>query len=193
MSERAVVGGVRSRASLAMDRYADGDTAAFAILYDELAPRLLGYLRRLTKRTPVAEDLLQQTFLQMHSARGRFLRGAAVEPWAYAVARRLFLGWHRRAWREVPSEDHLEIAGSASDAESDLIVKQLAEALEHELDALSPKVREAFILVRTEGLSVVEAAEVLGTTVAAVKLRAHRGGIALRELAAQELAGKGPK
>ncbi len=176
-----------------MDRYADGDPAAFPVVYDELQPRLLRYLRRLTKRTAVAEDLLQQTFLQMHTARGRFLRGAAVEPWAYAVARRLFLGWHRRAWREVPADEHVEPAARASDAESDLIVKELAEALENELDALSPKVREAFILVRTEGLSLVEAAEVLGTTVAAVKLRAHRGGIALREFASQQLSGKEPK
>jgi len=40
--------------------------------------------------------------------------------------------------------------------------------------------RQAFELIKNEGLSVAEAAQVLGTTVAAVKLRAHRAYEALR-------------
>src|SRR5258708_6663302 len=88
-------------ASRAMDRYAQGDDAAFSELYDALAPRLYGYLLRQTRNNARAEDLVQQTFLQMHCARGRFLRGADVVPWAFAIARRLMIAGFRRPGREV--------------------------------------------------------------------------------------------
>src|SRR6476469_9407070 len=72
----------------AMDRYADGDSEAFSEVYDELAPRLYGFLLRATKNQATTEDLLQQTMLQMHRARGTYRRGADVVPWAFAIAKR---------------------------------------------------------------------------------------------------------
>jgi len=58
--------------------------------------------------------------------------------------------------------------------------KHLALCVERELARLPPTHREAFELVKEDGLSHAEAAEVLGTTVSAVKLRAHRTYQALR-------------
>src|SRR5512133_1589424 len=89
----------RSRADEAMDRYADGDEGAFGILYDELAPRLHRYALRGTRSRSAADDLVQQVMLQLHAARGRFLRSAAVLPWAYAIARRLLIDARRHATR----------------------------------------------------------------------------------------------
>jgi len=76
-------------ADAAMERYARGDEAAFAELYDAIAPRLLGFLRKATRDASAAEDLMQQTLLHMHRARGSFIPGAPVLPWAFAIARRL--------------------------------------------------------------------------------------------------------
>ena len=45
-----------------MSRYCAGDASAFRALYQEVAPRLLGYLVRLARDRTLAEDLLQQTF-----------------------------------------------------------------------------------------------------------------------------------
>ena len=80
-----------SRADRAMDRYACGDEAAFVELYDELAPRLHRFALRWTRSRSAAEDTVQQTLLQIHAARHRFVRGSAVVPWAYAIARRLLI------------------------------------------------------------------------------------------------------
>src|SRR5262249_20161831 len=91
-------------ANSAMDRYAQGDEASFSELYDALAPRLYGYLLRQTRNDTRAEDLLQQTFLQIHCARGRFIPGADVVPWAFAIARRLLIDGVRRSGREVSLE-----------------------------------------------------------------------------------------
>jgi len=52
-----------------MQRYCDGDAGAFRQLYALVAPRLLGYLVKMTRERALADDLLQQTFLKVHRAR----------------------------------------------------------------------------------------------------------------------------
>src|SRR5215510_15706304 len=98
-------------ADAAMERYSKGDDAAFAQVYDAIAPRLLGFLRKATRDDFAAEDLMQQTLLQMHRARGSFIAGAPVLPWAFAIARRLLTDQARRRrvarrlFPEAPADD----------------------------------------------------------------------------------------
>jgi RNA polymerase sigma-70 factor (ECF subfamily) len=167
-----------------MDRYADGDDKAFAVLYDALAPRLYGYLVRQTRDAQRAEDLLQQTMLQMHLARDRFVRGAEVAPWAFAIARRLFIDSSRRRKRETLVVDGDVDSGPSLTPSADdvLQAEDLSQTVDQVLRRLPPAQREAFELLKREGLSVAQAAEVLGTTVSAVKLRAHRAYEALRHV-----------
>ena len=168
----------------AMERYASGDDGAFAEVYDGLAPRLYGFLLKQTRDHAKAEDVVQQTMLQIHRARGRFLPGAEVTPWAFAIARRLVIDQHRRGHREVlaPTDEGIDDLLVALDAGADdvAIAKETAARLGAELERLPENQRVAFELIKQEGLSVAEAAQVLGTTVAAVKLRAHRAYEALR-------------
>lgn len=168
----------------AMDRYAAGDDTAFEAVYDGLAPRLYGFLLRQTRDRARAEDVVQQTMLQIHRARGRFTPGAQVVPWAFAIARRLLIDQHRRGGREVlsPGDDDVGELLVALDAAADdvAIAKELAARLDAELRKLPENQRVAFELIKQDGLSVAEAAQSLGTTVAAVKLRAHRAYEALR-------------
>ena len=181
---RGTSGGVRPRAELdlAMERYAKGDDAAFAAVYDQIAPRLYGYLLRQTRERARAEDLVQQTMLHIHRARARFIPGAEVTPWAFAIARRLLLDSLRRAKREgVPAEGDPDLAfGSEHGAEEVVQAHELAARIAAILARIPESQRVAFELLKQEGLSVAEAAEVLGTTQAAVKLRAHRAYEALR-------------
>ena len=186
----------------AMDRYARGEDAAFEEVYDGLAPRLQAFLARYTNDRARAEDVVQQTMLQIHRARGRFIVGSQVVPWAFAIARRLLIDMHRRGGREVLSptgDDSLTQLLAALDAPADdvAIAKEVAARLSVELGRLPENQRVAFELIKQDGLSVAEAAQVLGTTVAAVKLRAHRAYEALRavlaDLAARDGEGGGPQ
>jgi RNA polymerase sigma-70 factor (ECF subfamily) len=177
----------RTDADIAMDRYAAGDDAAFGAVYDALAPRVFAYLRRNLRDTAHAEDLLQQTLLHIHRARGTFLSGAAVLPWAFAIARRLLIDELRRHKRtaSVIAETHADDDTRHSlDVAADhlLEARDLARRLQHELARLPASQRTAFELLRLDGLSHAEAAEVLGVTVNAVKLRAHRAYLALRSV-----------
>lgn len=172
----------RGEVDLAMERYAAGEDASFAVVYDKLAPRLYGYLLRQTRDRSCAEDLVQQTMLHMHRARGRFIAGAEVTPWAFAIARRLMLDGVRRAKRQGTfAEDDPDSSFSDGDSADDVVqARELAARIGGVLAKLPESQRVAFELLKQEGLSVAEAAEVLGTTAAAVKLRAHRAYEALR-------------
>jgi RNA polymerase sigma-70 factor, ECF subfamily len=172
----------RGGADLAMERYAAGDNAAFAQVYDALAPRLFAYLFRQTRERSRAEDLLQQTMLHIHRARDRFIPGAQVTPWAFAIARRLLVDSMRRGRREILGDGTVVDTGVASSPRADDLVQasQVAVRIELVLAGLPASQRTAFQLIKQEGLTVAEAAQVLGTTVAAVELRAHRAYEALR-------------
>ena len=175
----------KEAASAAMDRYACGDNSAFSELYDLLAPRLSSFLWRRTHNTTRTEDIVQQTFLQMHGARSHFSKGAAVTPWAFAIARRLLIDTHRREGRECFSEDQdwdEQRESTLPEASPEAVVarQRLARLIDQELARLPESQRVAFELVQRDGLTMAETAEVLGTTVAAVKLRAFRTYEALR-------------
>jgi RNA polymerase sigma-70 factor, ECF subfamily len=166
----------RDPMDLAMDRYADGEEAAFAELFAGLGPRLRGFLRRLTGAADLADDLLQETFLRMHAARGGFARGRPVLPWAYAIARNCYIS-HTRSARARLDRASGELAGegpatAVGTAEQHGIARQMAEAVERALQGMTTARREAFVMLRYEGLSVATAAQIAGVSEGALKIRA---------------------
>jgi RNA polymerase sigma-70 factor (ECF subfamily) len=167
----------------AMDRYAAGDDAAFEVLYDSLAPRLRAMLRRKGCDAAQVEDLIQQTFLRIHLARAHYHRGQQVVPWVFAIARHLLIdAWRHSQYEQRRPEQVVQQPPTPDEA---LIADETARELARELEALPARNREAFSLVKLDGLSLEQAAQVLGTTVTAIKLRIHRTYRALRS-AAQE-------
>ncbi|MCK6590040.1 MAG: RNA polymerase sigma factor [Polyangiaceae bacterium] len=169
----------------AMDRYACGDEAAFPILHRALYPRLLAFLTRMSGSSGMADDLVQETFLRMHRARATFVAGGAVLPWAYAIARNVHIDHTRsarlRSTERLPSDPGPDPAfAQRADAESAAIAAETARAVERVLAQIPAAQRDAFVLLRYEGLSVQDAASVLGATPTAVKLRAFRAYEALR-------------
>ena len=165
-----------------MDRYTGGDDEAFAELYQGLAPRLFTYLRKQTGDKALAEDLLQQTMLQIHCQRGRFQRGAEVAPWAFAIARRFLIDHIRQKNREQHAREQLTSVEPDPETPTDDMVhsRRMRKVLEGRIARLPPRQRVAVEMIQREDMSLREIAESLGTTVTAVKLRAHRGYIALR-------------
>lgn len=175
-----------------MQRYQAGDADAFRQLYAAVAPRMLGYLGKLTKSRADADDLLQHTFLKIHRARGAYVLGADPLPWFYSIAHRTFLDEarkHQRALVRASGDDLPEVAAGITGESADRTDEpranlELASAALDALGALPPQQREAVVLTKLEGKSVAEAATIAGTTVGAMKVRAHRGYEALRKLLA---------
>src|SRR5262245_32475927 len=92
----------------AMSRYADGDDRAFSELFTALAPRLQAFLRRLSGSDELAADLVQETFLRMHRARGSFAKNGAVLPWAYAIARNCYVS-HARSFKAKVARSSVDV------------------------------------------------------------------------------------
>ena len=171
-----------------MRKYCDGDASAFRELYALVAPRLLGYLVKMARDRAVAEDLLQQTFLKLHRARAAYVRGADPLPWLYAIAHRTFIDEARKQKRTIvrPAGDDAlpdvaaAITGEPAAATKEPADPELTAAALDALAALPEQQRVAVVLVKLEGKSFAEAADIAGTTVGAMKVRAHRGYEALR-------------
>lgn len=176
-----------------MARYCDGDATAFRALYALVAPKLFGYLVKLARQRALADDILQQTFMKVHRARGAYIRGADPVPWIYAIAHRTFIDETRKTKRavvRVGDDDELPevragLDGISDERRDEPIDSELVKAALDALQTLPEGQRQAVVLTKLEGKSVAEAAEIAGTTVGAMKVRAHRGYEVLRKALAQ--------
>ena len=74
-----------------MIRYQSGSLEAFEEIYAKLAPEVRRYLAHLAGGSEIADDLLQETFLQMHRSRAAYNATYAVRPWVFGLARNVFL------------------------------------------------------------------------------------------------------
>ena len=174
-----------------MQRYCDGDAGAFRALYALVAPRLLGYLLKMTRERALAEDLLQHTFLKVHRARKAYVRGADPLPWIFSIAHRTFIDEARKHKRavvrvgeveelpEVPAGLTGESAERRDEGRAD---PELVSAALDALAGLPDQQREEVVLTKLDGRSVAEAAAIAGTTTGAMKVRAHRGYETLRKV-----------
>ena len=177
-----------------MARYCDGDASAFRELYAEVSPRLHGYLLKMARERALADDLLQQTWLKVHRARSAYIRGADPLPWIYSIAHRTFLDETRRKKRaivRVGDEDQLpevsaDLHGQTADRRDEPADPELVKTALDALAELPEQQRQAVVLTKLEGKTVAEAAEIAGTTVGAMKVRAHRGYEVLRDMLARK-------
>jgi RNA polymerase sigma-70 factor (ECF subfamily) len=170
----------------AMDRFATGDDGAFEELYRRGAPRVRGFLTRLCGDRDLADDLTQDVFLRIHRARGSFVPGAPAIPWMLAIARNALRDHARRAQVRRPLQAAAEgvqqdrVASPDGRGDEVLVAREVLDVVRRALAQMPALHREAFVLLRFEGLSVGEAAQVLGASEGAVKVRAFRAYEALR-------------
>lgn len=168
-----------------MERYVDGDEAAFASLYEQLKAPLRRTLARWLREPARVDDALQVTLLKIHSNRARYRRGAAVLPWVLTIARHVALDDLRKDKRRPRSLDaeHLEsIPAPAGPDWSEADEREVIDAVRAAVAELPPSSREVVRMHKLEGRSMAEVAETLGIKEGAARVRAHRGYKALGKL-----------
>ncbi len=161
-----------------------GDDAAWARLYSDLAPVLLGYLRG--RGAPDAEDLVGEVWVQVV----RHIDGfdgdeRGFRSWVFTIAHRRMIDVRRAHLRRPedlsPAEDlepALPPAESEPEALRTLGTQEVIELLEH----LTDDQREVLLLRLVGGLRLSEVAEVTGRPRQAVKSLQKRGIEHLRRL-----------
>src|SRR5690349_17704028 len=162
-----------------MIRYQDGSLEAFQEIYAHLAPGVRRYLLHLAGGSEIADDLLQETFLQMHRSRAAYNDTYAVKPWVFGLARNVFLMNRRAAqrWSKV-HESREELPDFPVLPEADRLGSrdEIRRCFAH----LSHDQAEALLLHHEWGFSFEEIAGMMGITATAARARASRGMADLR-------------
>ena len=162
---------------------AGGDRAALRGIYDREAPKLLAVALRIVRRRDLAEEVLQDSFLQIWRRAGSFDPAlGSGRAWIFAVVRNRALN-HIRDERHTPVEDQELEAAAARDGEVDDAFERLAEtsALRRRLGRLEPERRRAVLLAYVSGMTHGEIAGRLGAPLGTVKAWIRRSLLSLRE------------
>ena len=162
-----------------MRAHAAGDARAFEALYQRYERKLFGFFVRAIGDRVRAEDLLQQTFLNVHRARQRY-RGGGFAAWIRAIAFNVYREELRRRARRPEAALVDEPADAAPNPAARADATSQWGRVRAALDSLSPANREAVVLCRLLELDYAEAATLAGCSPDAMKLRAFRGLRALR-------------
>lgn len=152
----------------------EGDGAAYRHALHVIAKRLRQYYgRRLQALPDEVEDLVQETLIALHLQRGTYDSSLPVSSWVFAIARHKLVDmWRRRGRRESLHENIEDIADHEMPYQSDeqgtgrdlmTLVSQLPKAQQ-----------DALMLTKIEGLSMQEASQRTGVSVAALKVQVHR-------------------
>ena len=165
-----------------MQAYLDGDIEAFDALYGAFAGRLRGYLLSQCRDATLADDLLQETFMQIHRSRRTYQPGRPVTPWIYAIARHVYLMKRRSTGRRMRFEDGMAADARTADVSHDAIGGIVdGDRVRRALREVPADQREALLMHHVEGWSFVEIAARLGIRVNAAKTRAFRGMKKMRD------------
>ena len=164
-----------------MAAYVGGDAAAFRAIFERYAPLLLRTMLRELYVKEEANDLVQQTFLQLHRARADFDAGQKLKPWIFTIALNLKREYFRRKKRRP--ERSFDAGGVAEPTVGALGAARVEarRTLARVMADLPADQREVIELHWFDGLEFPEVAQVVGASVSAVKVRAHRGYVRLRQ------------
>lgn len=153
----------------------DGDLEQLGVLFDRHHKRLFHFCLRMTGSRAVAEDLTQEVFTRMLKYRNSFRSDSRYLAWMYRIARNCC---HDHLLGAAPLEE-LERAGqvvdeSVGDAQRRVEHDENLSLLRRAFLRLPLERREVLVLSRFEERRYAEIAEMLETTVGAVKVRVHR-------------------
>ena len=181
----------RSEIDALLPAVARGDDAAFARLYDLLAPRVFGLARRVLRDPAQAEEMAQEVLVEVWRTASRFdtERGSGLS-WVLTIA-------HRRTVDRVRSEqastDRMHrVAAASTEVPYDEVADQVGTRLERQqvrrcLDGLTPLQKEAITLAYYGGHTYREVATLLGAALPTIKTRMRDGLIRLRDCLSVEV------
>ena len=167
-------------------RWRAGDRAAFEGLVRRHQARVFRLLLRMLGSREEAEDVAQETFLNLHRSGHRFRGEARFSTFVYRVAANAALNRRRSQGRHQAREGVLALEAQAApvrpaDPEAAAASSELRAELELALRALPPALRLPVLLCDVEGLGYSEIARILELADGTVKSRIHRGRRWLRE------------
>jgi RNA polymerase sigma-70 factor (ECF subfamily) len=169
---------------VALRATAQGDTAAFASLYDECSPGVYGLIRRIVRDRSQSDEVLQEVMLEVWRLAPRFdPRLGSAWAWIMTIA-------HRRAVDRVRSEAaeraRVDRVSARVPTEPATVHEEVVDELDRQrvrvaLDQLTELQRSSLELAYFGGLTQTEIATLLDVPLGTVKTRIRDGLIRLRD------------
>jgi RNA polymerase sigma-70 factor (ECF subfamily) len=186
-----------------------GERDALNPLVRRYERELFGYLRRYVGDDDLADDVFQNTFLQVFLKIRQYEPGRPARPWLYAIATNQAIDALRRRNRRIADRPADAVAATDEDGEPRPLFELLpapgdtpheladrteqGERVRAAVARLPDLLRQAVILVYFQGLKYQDAADILGIPVGTVKSRLHAALTKLTEEWSAEGAGCGTR
>jgi RNA polymerase sigma-70 factor (ECF subfamily) len=169
---------------------------AFAALVRRYEGELYGYLRRYLGDGDLADDVFQNTFLQVFTKVGQYEAGRPVRPWLYTIATHQAIDALRRQGRQQAvslDQEREELSGADVPQLMGLLESRESGPLEHlqgeerrelvraSVDRLPDFLRQVVLLAYYQGLKYKDIADILSIPVGTVKSRLHAALVRLHE------------
>lgn len=172
------------------ERYRGGDIESLRAVIERHHDDLLGFLIRLVGDRHAAEDVFQDTFLQIHHSASTFDTSRRFRPWLFTIAANKGRDYLRRKGRRHELELSAPVGKGSGDDESgpsfvDLLEvdvptpdagslgRERDELVQQALGRLSPPLREILLLSYFQRLSYQQIADDLSIPLGTVKSRLH--------------------
>jgi RNA polymerase sigma-70 factor (ECF subfamily) len=168
-----------------------GDLEAFEGLHRRFGRPVLNFFFRLTWDRQLSEDMTQEVFVKLWKAAPRYRPTARFTTFLFQIAKNHWLNELDRR-RRRPAPQSLEAAPEGRPSARDNVAwngrdpsdcaqdGEVRARLREALEAMSPKLRDVYVLAEIRGLKYREIAEELGIPVGTVKSRMHHAEKALR-------------
>ena len=165
-----------------IQRILAGDENAFATLIEKYQQQVHALAFRKVGNFQTAEDITQETFLQVHQKLATLNDPAKFSGWLYAIVNHLCIAWYRKNRLQVQSLEETHISEIETDAYSRYVatehIKATAEVQRNLVKKLLTKLkesdREVITLHYFEEMTSSEIGELLGVSENTIKSRLHR-------------------
>jgi RNA polymerase sigma-70 factor, ECF subfamily len=161
-----------------------GDQLTIEEIYRQYREPLLRYLQRLCGSPEQAEELAQETFINAYTGLLAFRGQCSVATWLFRIARNLYLNSLRHpSSTRIDTDELLAIPDSRSygDPVQQVVAGERRDRIGLALAQLPEQQRSVLLLRDAEGLAYIEIADVLGISLAAVKVTLFRARNAFRQ------------
>jgi RNA polymerase sigma-70 factor (ECF subfamily) len=162
-----------------------GDEPALRELVERFTPRLSYFVRKLVFDVHRADDVIQETWIDVVRQLPKLRDTGAFAPWLYRIARGKADLHFRLSGDALRSSEELLDAAAPADDEEEFTAEDAAD-VHAALDRLPIEQREVLVLKFLEGLSYEQIADIVGRPTGTVRSRIHYGKQALRRLLAGE-------
>jgi RNA polymerase sigma-70 factor (ECF subfamily) len=183
-----------------MARFQEEDAAAFDELVHRYKERLFTFIDQMVHNRPLAQDLLQETFIRLWRHKLKYRNIARFSTWLYTIAGNLVRSEMRRQAREPrvdleprdPADRPIELPHPGPAVDSQVHRRMTVERVRAAIDQLPDEFREVILLRELEELSYEEIVEVLRVPLGTVKSRINRARGRLQLLLAREIKDESP-